>query len=65
MSANSTETPATITLEEAIKQYEDSMDEANIIAYNIAKTQLESSFDIEKSIGFLKFIQENNIKIET
>ena len=65
MSANSTETPATITLEEAIKQYEDSMDEANIIAYNIAKTQLESSFDIEKSIGFLEFIQENNIKIET
>ena len=61
----STEHSRTMTLEEAINQYEESMDEANIIAYNIAKNQLESSFDIEKSIGFLEFIQENNIKINT
>ena len=60
-----TEDSRTMTLEEAINQYEESMDEANIIAYNIAKKQLESSFDIEKSIGFLEFIQENNIKINT
>ena len=65
MSTNSTETYTTITLEEAINQYENSMNEADIIAYNIAKNQLESSFDIEKSIGFLEFIQENNIKINT
>ena len=65
MSTNSAETYTTITLEEAINQYENSMDEADNIAYNIAKNQLESSFDIEKSIGFLEFIQENNIKINT
>ena len=59
-----TEDSRTLTLENAILQYEKSMDEANIIAYNIAKNQLESSFDIEKSIGFMEYIQENNIKIQ-
>ena len=53
-----TEDSRTLTLENAILQYEKSMDEANIIAYNIAKNQLESSFDIEKSIGFLNYIKE-------
>ena len=59
-----TEDSRTLTLENAILQYEKSMDEANIIAYNIAKNQLESSFDIEKSIGFMEYIEENNIKIQ-
>ena len=59
-----TESSRTLTLENAILQYEKSMDEANIIAYNIAKNQLESSFDIEKSIGFMEYIEENNIKIQ-
>lgn len=47
----------------AIQQYEESMDEANKTAYEIAKKQLESSFDIEKSIGFQEFIQSQNIEL--
>jgi hypothetical protein len=30
-------------------------------AYQIAKTQLESSFDIEKSIGFCDWVKEKEI----
>lgn len=52
-----------MTQEEAIQFYEDNMDEANKIAYEIAVKQLESSFDMIKSIGFLEFIQEKHIKI--
>ena len=47
----------------AIQQYEESMDVANKTAYEIAKKQLESSFDIEKSIGFQEFIQSQNIEL--
>ena len=50
-------------IQTAITQYEESMDEANKIAYEIAKKQLESSFDVEKSIGFQEFIKEKNIEI--
>lgn len=54
----------TMTQEKAIQYYEESMDEADKIAYQIAVKQLESSFDMTKSIGFLDFIQKQNIKIE-
>ena len=47
-------------LEEKIKQYIDSLDEMEKKALNIAKTQLESSFEIEKSIGFLEFLKKIN-----
>ena len=52
-----------MTQEEAIQYYEENMDEANKIAYQIAIKQLESSFDMSKSIGFLEFIQEKHINI--
>lgn len=42
-----------IKSEEYIKQLSDIEKEA----LEIAKRQLESSFDIEKSIGFIKFIE--------
>jgi hypothetical protein len=35
-----------------IQKYIISFNEMEIIAYNIAKNRLKSSFDIEKSIGF-------------
>jgi hypothetical protein len=54
----------TMTQEKAIQYYEESMDEADKIAYQIAVKQLESSFDMTKSIGFLDFIQKQNIKID-
>ena len=46
---------------QAFKTYEDSMNTADKIAYEIAIKQLESSFDLEKSIGFLEFVKNNNI----
>lgn len=52
-----------MTQGEAIQYYEENMDEANKIAYQIAIKQLESSFDMSKSIGFLEFIQEKHINI--
>ena len=46
-----TEASRTLTIENAILQYEKSMDEANIIAYNIAKNQLSSN---EYALDILK-----------
>lgn len=50
-----------MTKPDAFKVYEDSMNEADKIAYKIAIKQLESSFDLEKSIGFLEYIKKQNI----
>mgnify|MGYP001244070254 CR=1 FL=1 len=51
----------TMTKSNAFKVYEDSMNEADKVAYKIAIQQLESSFDLEKSIGFLEYIKKQNI----
>ena len=42
-----------------IKNYIDSLDEKEKIAYNIAINHLETSFNIEKSIGFIKWLEKN------
>tara|TARA_X000000368_G_scaffold389348_1_gene351624 strand:- start:676 stop:921 length:246 start_codon:yes stop_codon:yes gene_type:complete len=41
-----------------IEKYKDSLNELEIKALTIAETNLESSFCIEKSIGFLEFVKE-------
>jgi hypothetical protein len=56
-------TTTNMTMQECIEQYKASMSDADRIAYDIAIRQLESSFDIEKSIGLLEYIQENQITI--
>ena len=38
-----------------LSNYINSLDERNKIAYEIAKDHLGTSFDLEKSIGFLNF----------
>ena len=40
-----------------IQKYLDSLNSSEKKAYEIAKTKLESSFDIQKSIGFLEFMK--------
>jgi hypothetical protein len=40
---------------EQIKEYIETFNEREKIAYEIAKTQLETSFNMEKSIGFVKW----------
>ncbi len=42
-------------LEKLISEYINQLDELEKIALEVAKEQLESSFSIEKSIGFLKW----------
>ena len=44
-----------------IDKYVASLNELEKKAYEIAKTDLGSSFDIEKSIGFLKWIKKNKV----
>ena len=47
-------------LEKLISEYINQLDELEKIALEVAKEQLESSFSIEKSIGFLKWKEKRN-----
>ena len=51
----------TENLEKLISEYINQLDEYEKIALEVAKEQLESSFSMEKSIGFLKW-KENKDK---
>mgnify|MGYP006085791501 CR=1 FL=1 len=44
--------------EELIKKYKESLNELEKKALEIAETNLETSFNIEKSIGFLEFLSK-------
>ena len=44
-----------------INKYLISLNEIEKIALNIAKEDLGTSFDIEKSIGFLNWIKKNKV----
>jgi|TARA_R110002012_G_scaffold321210_2_gene548168 hypothetical protein len=51
-------------LDHAVAQYFATMSEVELKILDLAREQLGSSFDIEKSIGFLDYLKENNIVIE-
>jgi len=55
-----TNTNTNTNTENIVKEYIDSLSTSEKKALEIAKTQLESSFNLEKSIGFIKFL--NNKK---
>ena len=44
-----------------IQEYVNSLNEQELIVLEIAKKQLESSFDISKSIGYLNWLNKNNL----
>ena len=46
-----------------IEEFLKNLTEKETIAYEIAKDMLGSSFDVEKSIGFLKWAEEKNIEL--
>jgi hypothetical protein len=46
-----------------IEEYLKGLTEREEIAYTIAKKMLGTSFDEEKSIGFLKWAKEKNIEL--
>jgi hypothetical protein len=47
-----------ISDDELIEKYIESMDSKTKLAFEIAKDHLETSFNIEKSLGFIKFKQQ-------
>ena len=51
-----------IDKQQVIDNYVKQLNQYELIAYQIAIKQLETSFDIEKSIGFLKYISDNGIE---
>ena len=48
--------------EKIIEEYIKSMDDKERMAYEIAKEHLESSFDLVKSLGYIKFAKKINKK---
>lgn len=52
-----------ITIDVLKTNYINSMDEKEKIAYKIAKEHLGSSFNLEKSIGFQKWLKKNSNNI--
>ena len=44
-----------------INKYIKSLNDIEKLAYKIAKDDLDSSFDITKSIGFLNWIKKNKV----
>lgn len=50
-------------IESLKKRYIESMDEKEQITYKIAKEHLDSSFNLEKSIGFQKWLKKNSNNI--
>jgi len=52
-----------INIKDAIEKYISSLDEMELIALDVAKQQLESSFEIHKSIGFNSFLKKNSYVI--
>jgi hypothetical protein len=52
-------------LDVRIKKYIEQMSHTEKAAYAIAQKNLESSFDIEKSIGFKDFMKKHNYVIMT
>ena len=53
-----------VTIEEALEQYVSSLSEIEKLTLEVAKRQLESSFEMNKSIGFIKYLKDNNISIK-
>ena len=52
-----------IDLDLAIEHYINSLNEMEQLTLEVAKRQLESSFEIHKSIGFLEYVKANKINI--
>ena len=64
MSNNAETNEIVMDAEQAIEEYMNNMSDADKIAYKIAVKQLESSFDMVKSIGFMDYINKNKFVIK-
>ena len=52
-----------LELQTALDNYVKTLNSIELLTLNVAKRQLESSFELHKSIGFIKYLKENNIYI--
>ena len=52
-----------LDLETALKQYISSLNDIELLALDVAKQQLECSFEIHKSIGFIQYLKDQNISL--
>jgi len=53
-------TPVSITEEDKIEMYKESLNDLELKVLEIAQTHLKTSFDMEKSIGYLKWKKVNH-----
>ena len=60
---NQNDTKCEKPLDELLNLYIENFNVYERVAYEIAKNNLESSYDIEKSIGFIEFLKKNNYVI--
>lgn len=51
-------------LEQYINEYIESLDETEKLVLEIAKDHLESSFCIERSVGFVKWLKDNSKTVD-
>jgi hypothetical protein len=57
MDTNTSDKQTTVQIQTAMCEYIKTMDDKTRKAYEIAQHHLESSFDLEKSIGFQTFLK--------
>lgn len=60
---NKNDTKCEKPLDELLNLYIENFNVYERVAYEIAKNNLESSYDMEKSIGFIEFLKKNNYVI--
>ena len=53
-------TPVSITEEDKIEMYKESLNDLELKVLEIAQTHLKTSFDMKKSIGYLKWKKVNH-----
>ena len=63
MSSNKNKTPLQPDSKEIIDKYISTLSSIEIKTMKIAEEDLKTSFDIEKSIGFLNWVNKNNYKL--
>lgn len=62
MDSTASATTTDDNLQTLIDEYINKLEPHEMAAYNIAVNQLESSFDITKSIGFMTFMQSKRVE---
>jgi len=52
-----------LSMDDVVLRYISTLNAIELEILELARVQLESSFDIEKSIGFLNYLKKNDIHV--